>query len=116
MAYNEKLASRVREYLNDVSGITVDEKKMFRGLAFMVNDKMCINVVEDMLMCRFPPEQTEDLSERAGFLPMIMKGKTLSGYCYVEPTGYKSKKDFEFWLTLCLAFNKQAKSSKKIKK
>lgn len=116
MAYNEKLADRVREYLNAVSGIAVEEKKMFRGLAFLVNDKMCINVVEDMLMCRFPPEQTAELSERAGFVPMIMKGKALSGYCYVESTGYKSKKDFEFWLTLCLAFNDQAKSSKKAKK
>jgi hypothetical protein len=42
-----------------------------------------------------------------------MKGKELMGYCYVSPVGYKSKKDFEFWLQLCLDFNPKAKSSKK---
>jgi hypothetical protein len=42
-----------------------------------------------------------------------MKGKQLKGYCYVQPDGFKTKKDFEYWVGLCLAYNKQAKASKK---
>lgn len=113
MAYDHKIADRVREYLNDIGGIQVEEKKMFGGLAFMVNDKMCINVGDSQLMCRFDPELTEELSTRTGFLPMVMNSKEYKGYCYVDPIGYKSKEDFEFWLKLCLDYNDKAKSSKK---
>ena len=91
----------------------IQEKKMFGGLAFMVNGKMCINASGENLMCRFDPTLTEELAEEIGFLPMIMKGKEYKGYCYVEPAGFKNKRDFEFWINLCLDFNDSAKSSKK---
>ena len=110
MAYDNKLAIRVREYLNKSEKFQVVEKKMFGGLAFMINDKMCINVGDDLLMCRFDPERTEELSGRKGFLPMIMNNRKYKGYCYVEPVGYKNKKDFEFWINLCLDYNHKAKS------
>ncbi|GAB3412548.1 TfoX/Sxy family protein [Niabella aquatica] len=116
MAYDNNLSDRVREYLNNVPGIAIEEKAMFGGLAFMINGKMCINVGDGLLMCRFAPELTEALSERNGFLPMKMKGKEYKGYCYVAPHGYKSKKDFEFWLKLCLDFNERAEASKKRKR
>lgn len=113
MAYDLLLADQVRKYLNEKSDFQITEKTMFGGLAFMVNDKMCINVGERQLMCRFDPVQTEQLSERPGFLPMIMNGKEFKGYCYIDPVGYESKEDFEFWINLCLDYNKAAKSSKK---
>lgn len=115
MAYDNNLANRVREYLSDVSDIKVEEKSMFGGLAFMVNGKMCINVSDDQLMCRFDPDLTLELSKKTGFLPMIMKGKEYKGYCYVDPIGFENNKDFEFWINLCLDFNEIAKPSKKIK-
>lgn len=113
MAYDIKIADRVRDRLSQVPGLQLEEKKMFAGLAFMINGKMCINISGDKLMCRFHPSLTETLAERQGFEPMVMKGKTLNGYCYVSPEGFKSKKDFDFWLNLCLAYNDEAKSSKK---
>ena len=64
-------------------------------------------------MCRFDPEMEGLFAEGIGFQPMIMKGKTLKGYCYINPVGFKAKKDFEYWVHLCLAFNERAKSSKK---
>jgi hypothetical protein len=115
MAFNTKLADRVREYLFQVKGITIEEKKMFRGLAFLVNDKMCVNVSGDNLMCRFDPLLTDLVAERKGYIPVIMKGREMKGYCYVEPGGYKIKKDFEYWMSICLGFNEKAKSSKKKK-
>lgn len=116
MAYSEALANRVREFLAEIPQISIEEKRMFGGLAFLVNDKMCINISESELMCRFDPERTEQIAERLGYLPCVMKGRELAGYCYVEEIGYKNPQDFAFWLNLCLDFNKRAKSSKKKKK
>tara|TARA_R110000868_G_C10892706_1_gene763746 strand:+ start:592 stop:945 length:354 start_codon:yes stop_codon:yes gene_type:complete len=113
MAYSTILADKVREYLSKIKGLKIEEKKMFGGLAFMVNGKMCINVGEDMLMCRFDPALIDEIAEKNGFLPMIMNGKEYKGYCYVEPVGYKNKNEFEYWVNLCLDFNDRAKSSKK---
>ena len=113
MAFDIKLADRIREHLSEINELKVEEKKMFRGMTFMVNDKMCISVSGENLMCRFDPNLQEQVAEKIGFQTMIMKGKKFKGYCYVKPSGFKSKKDFNYWLDLCLDFNKRAKSSKK---
>lgn len=113
MAYDTRLADRVREYLAHIPNIEIEEKKMFGGLAFLVNGKMCVNVTGEDLMCRFDPELTEEIAERRGYHPMVMRGKEYEGYCYVEPIGFQNRSDFEFWINLCLDFNELAKSSKK---
>ncbi|MEO5500248.1 MAG: TfoX/Sxy family protein [Ginsengibacter sp.] len=115
MAYDTKLADMIRELLADKSGLKIDEKQMFGGLAFMVNNKMCINVSGDNLMCRFNPAMQEQISERPGFQPMIMRGKEMSGYCYINPSGFKSNKDLIYLVNLCLDYNSKARSSKKKK-
>ena len=115
MAYNTKLADRVRVYLHDIPDLKIEEKAMFSGLAFLVNGKMCVNVSDENLMCRFDPDLANEVAEKKGFHPMIMKGKQLSGYCYVSEEGYSSKANFEYWLRLCLSFNSKAKASKKKK-
>lgn len=112
MNCNTELADRVREYLAGIVTIEVVEKRMFGGLAFMINGKMCINVSGENLMCRFNPELTVELSERKGYMPMIMKGKEIKGYCYIEPFGFKEQENFEFWIDLCLKFNAIAKPSR----
>ena len=115
MPYNEKLADRLREALAQIPKIKVEEKRMFRGLAFMVNGKMCVNVSGDDLMCRFDPSLKEELSERNGFRTMVMKGREYKGFGYVSEEGFKSKKDFDFWIDVCLSFNSKAKVSRKKK-
>jgi hypothetical protein len=116
MPYDTILADRVREYLTEFTEHKIEEKEMFRGLAFLLNGKMCVNVSGQNLMCRFDPALTEELSSKTGFSQMIMKGKEYKGYCYVEPIGIQNKKDLEFWINLCLDFNDRAKSSKTRKK
>lgn len=113
MPHDAKLTGRVREHLSQFPNLKIEEKRMFGGIAFMVNGKMCVNVSGQNLMCRFDPNQTEELAQRKGYLPVIMKGKEFKGYCYVEPAGFKNKKDFEYWITLCLNYNSEAKPSKK---
>ncbi len=110
MAYNEKLADKLRKALSEISNLK--EKKMFGGLAFMVNDKMCINVSGDNLMCRFNHDLEDNISKKKGYQKVIMKGREFKGYCYVKPEGFKTKKQFDFWINLCLDFNAETKSSK----
>jgi len=79
---------------------------------------MCVNVSGDELICRFDPAREDEVAERDGFQPMIMKGEQLRGYCYVSEDGYKSKAkaNFAYWTKLCLDFNEKAKASKKRRK
>jgi hypothetical protein len=116
MGYNIKLADRIREYLAGFPKLKIEEKEMFRGVTFMVNGKMCVSVSGESLMCRFDPNLYELVSTKKGFQKMMMKDKEYKGYCYVRPEGFKAKKDFEYWVNLCLDFNERAKSSKKPEK
>ena len=47
---------------------------------------------------------------------MIMRGKSLEGYCLVNPEGFSNKGDFEFWMEVCLDYNPIAAISKKATK
>lgn len=113
MAYSKTLAERVRRYLSAFPQFQVEEKTMMGGLAFMVNGKMCINIGDENLMCRFDPVLGDELSKRTGFIPMVMKGRVLAGYCYVEPEGIQTDQDLTYWLNLCLDYNPYAKASAK---
>jgi TfoX/Sxy family transcriptional regulator of competence genes len=114
MAYDENLVDRLREALVDVPH--VEEKKMFRGVTFMVNDKMCICVSSDNLLCRIGPEKAAEMAETDGCSMMVMNGRVMKDYVYVSREGFSSPKDFERWVTLSLAFNSEAKASPKKKK
>jgi hypothetical protein len=113
MAYNINHVNRVREHLVEVPNIEIEEKEMFNVLNFMVNGKTYICVSGDNLMLRFHPSLQEELSNKNGYETMLMKGKEYKGYCYIHPEGFKSKKDFEYFVNICLEYNKVSKKSKK---
>ena len=81
----------------------------------MVNDKMCIGVIKDEMMCRIAPEKQDTVLEKRGCRIMDFTGRPMKGYVMVDETGMRSQKDFTFWINLCLEFNSIAKSSKKKK-
>ncbi|MGH2648239.1 MAG: TfoX/Sxy family protein [Ginsengibacter sp.] len=113
MAYNEKLANRIREKLAGLQNI--EEKQMMGGLTFMYNDKMCVGIIKDELMCRIDPALHEMAIKKPGCKTMIFTKRPMSGFVMIDETGMKSKKDFDYWINLALDFNKRAKSSKKKK-
>ncbi len=115
MAYNEKLADRVRELISLTHKIT-EEKKMFGGLCFMVNDKMCVGVEQERLMVRLDPDLYEEVMEMEGCKPMDFTGKVMKGYVFVDIEALNTKKKLEYWIKLALDYNKIAKASKKKKK
>lgn len=107
MAYNETRAKRVRQKLEALPLGSLIEKKMFGGLAFLLHGKMCINVSGEKLMCRFDPTLEQEVQTKNGYLPMIMRGKKYKGYCYVMESGFKSEKDFDYWISICVRFNEK---------
>ncbi len=114
MPFNEKMADRVREIILQTNH-KIEEKKMFGGLCFMVNDKMCIGVESNRLMVRFDPQKTEEVMAKEGCRPMDFTGKIMKGYAFVDMDALKSGKKLAYWVTLALEYNKMAKPSKKKK-
>lgn len=114
MAYNEKLADRIRERLVNIPRIA--EKEMMGGLTFMVNDKMCVGIIKDEMMCRIDPDFHETAVERTGCRTMDFTGRPMRGYVMIDDSGMKTQKDFDFWINLALEYNSKAKSYRKKKK
>jgi TfoX/Sxy family transcriptional regulator of competence genes len=114
MPYNEKLTDRVRELIVRTHKNVV-EKRMFGGLCFMVNDKMCIGVEQERLMVRLDPAKYDEVIVKEGCKPMDFTGKVMKGYVFVDIETLQTKKKLEFWVNLALDYNKIAKASKKKK-
>ena len=114
MAYNEKLAKQARELIA-LTHKHVEEKKMFGGLCFMVNDKMCIGVEKERLMVRLDPAVYDEVMEKEGCTAMDFTGKVMKGYVFVSADAVTTKKKLEYWVKLALEYNKIAKASKKKK-
>ena len=115
MAYNEKLSDRVREIIA-VTHKNVEEKRMFGGLCFMVNDKMCVGVEQERLMVRLDPVRYDEAMEQEGASPMDFTGKIMKGYLFVDIDALKTKQQLNYWVGLALEYNKMAKQSRKKKK
>ena len=114
MAYDETLANRTREIISETHK-NVEEKKMFGGLCFMVNDKMCVGVEKERLMVRLDPGKYDDVLDKEGVTPMDFTGKIMKGYVFVNIDALNTKKKLEYWIKLALEYNAIAKSSKKKK-
>ena len=113
MPINELMADRIREMIAEKE-TNVEEKKMFGGLCFMVNDKMCIGVKEG-IMVRIDPATTDKVLEREGTEGMMHGQRMMKGFIFVNKEVLATKKQLAYWVDLALDYNKFAKSSKKKK-
>jgi hypothetical protein len=118
MAFNESTVQKIREYFQQ-NNVDFYEKKMFSGVCFMVDDKMCCGshidkaTDEDFLLCRIGEEAYTNALKTDNVIPMEFTGKPMKGYIFVTENGHKTAKDLSYWLRLCLDFNPMAKKSKK---
>lgn len=113
MAYNEALADRIIESLVHLDDVV--EKKMFGGVCYMVNGKMCMGVIKDELFCRIDPAMEETVYEMRGCRPMDFAKRPMKGFIYVSEEGMKTKKAFEYWVELALGYNAVVEVGKKKK-
>nr|WP_294794328.1 TfoX/Sxy family protein [uncultured Mucilaginibacter sp.] len=115
MPANEDLTNRIREALFNKGITEVEEKKMFNGICFMVDGKMCVCASNDEMLCRVGPFYLEAL-EMHGVRGMIRNGKPLKDYVFVSPEILSNTINFNYWIDTALAFNKFAMASKKLKR
>ncbi len=111
MTNSEELANKIREAFSRIRN--VEEKKMFGGVAFMVNGKMCVTVRDSRIMCRVDPMKHAELIRRKGCRTMTMRGREYKGYVLVEERALKTRNALHYWVQLALDFNERAKASKK---
>jgi hypothetical protein len=97
MAYDERLANRIRQTFGDRSDIT--ERKMFGGLAFLCRGRMCCGVVGSDLMVRIPEEEVAAVMRGRYVRPMDFTGKPLRGFVYVSPPGCRTTAALRTWLS-----------------
>jgi hypothetical protein len=102
MAYDEGVAQRIREVLDNRDDVV--EKKMFGGIAFMVRGNMCVGVNGDDLMLRVGKARHAELIERAHVRPMDFTGRPMKGYLFLGPEGYESDEDLSGWIDTVLEF------------
>ena len=103
MPYDEDLANRLRELLADEDDIT--EKKMFGGLAFLLNGHMSWSASgKGGLLVRLDPAETDKALEREHVGRMEMGGRSMDGWLRVAPEGLKTKRQLEPWVKRSLKF------------
>ena len=86
MAYDSKLAERIRAIAAGRKGVT--EKEMFGGIAFLLDGKMFIGLAKNQLMVRVGPDRHDEALARPHVRPMNFTGRPMRGYVYVVPAGY----------------------------
>jgi TfoX/Sxy family transcriptional regulator of competence genes len=96
MAFDERLAGRIRQAISKRPG--AEEKKMFGGLAFLDRGRMFCGILGDDLVVRVGAEAHEELVTKPHVRPMDFTGRSMKGYVYVGPGGYRTKQTLDRWI------------------
>ena len=100
MAYDEQLAERVRAALPP--GLA-SERKMFGGIAFMVQGNMCCGVLGEDLIARLG-ERGESAVQEPHVRPFDFTGKPMRHIVFVAPEGVASDDDLQRFVDEALEF------------
>ncbi len=97
MAYDEELASRIRSVVAGASGLT--EKRMFGGLAFLINGHMAVSASsKGGLLLRVDPAQTEALVEEPHIGRFEMRGREMDGWLRVDAEAVETDAELRSWV------------------
>lgn len=96
MPFDRGLADRVRSILERRPGYS--ERKMFGGICFMIDGRMCCGVVKADLMIRLAPEAVVGALKRPHTRPMDFTGKPLKSMIYVDAEGTDSDETLHEWV------------------
>ena len=110
MAYDEELAARVRGALAGAD--SVEEKKMFRGLTFMVNGQMCVIVGPTEMISSIVPARPRPFLQPPVGPTVRTTARDCALWTRVNAEGMQRKKDFAFWIGSALDFNQRVKARK----
>ena len=101
MAYNAEIADRVLKMMVGREGLT--ERKMFGGIAFMLNGNMCCGVTNDDLMVRVGADGLEDALDQPHARPMDFTGRPMKGFVFVD-AGAVGNRVLRHWIQRGVTF------------
>jgi TfoX/Sxy family transcriptional regulator of competence genes len=105
MAYDEELADRVRAHVEQESGLT--EKRMFGGLAFLINGHMAVSASsKGGLMVRIDPADTETLLREPNARPFEMRGREMDGWLRIDVDAEAGDDELTPWIRRGVAYAK----------
>ena len=111
MAYDEKLAARLRALLEHEPGLT--EKRMFGGLAFLINGNLSVSASgQGGLLLRVDPDDTDALLAEPHAQPFEMRGRAMQGWLRVEPDGVRTKRELQRWVRRGVAYARSLPSKR----
>jgi len=96
MAYDEKLADRVRDQLAPIEQLA--ELKMFGGIGWTIRGNMCVGVMEDELIVRVGADAYDDALADARTREFDFTGRPMSGWVLVDPSGITTAKNLDRWV------------------
>jgi hypothetical protein len=102
MAYDEGLAQRVTELLEEKPGF--NEKKMFGGVCYLLNGNMACGVLNEDIIVRVGVERYEDSLKSPHTRKFDMTGRPMKGWVMVSPEGHESDEDLEAWIKKGVSF------------
>ena len=103
MAYDQELADRVREHVEQEKGLT--EKRMFGGLAFLINGNMAVSASsKGGLLLRVDPADTERLLGEPRARPFEMRGREMNGWLHVEADASVPDVELARWIRIGVTY------------
>jgi hypothetical protein len=103
VAYDEDLANRIRELVGMEAGLA--EKRMFGGLAFLINGNMSVSASsQGGLLVRVDPADTDDLVRDPHAARFEMRGRRMDGWVRVAPEGVRTKRELQRWVGRGVAY------------
>src|SRR5206468_10165779 len=111
MAYDEDLADRIRGLISTEDG--VDEKRMFGGLAFLIDGNMAVSASgQGGLLLRVDPAETDALLGKPHAQPFEMRGRLMQGWLRVDAEGVRTKRQPERWVARGVAYGRSLPSKR----
>ncbi len=103
MAYDDELANRIREVVQDERGLT--EKAMFGGLAFLINGNMAVSASsKGGLLLRVDPAQTKSLVNEPQVRRFEMRGREMDGWLRVDAEAIETDDSLRRWASLGVSY------------
>lgn len=97
MAYDRLLADRIRELVQGEQGLS--EKRMFGGLAFLINGNMAVSASsQGGLLLRIDPRQAESLVDQQHVRRFEMRGREMDGWLRVDPEILETDDELQRWV------------------
>jgi hypothetical protein len=102
MPYSRSLADRVRRLLGERRNLA--EKKMFGGVAFLLNGNLLVCVWQSSLIARVGPDSYEQALKQSHVREFDVTGRPMRGWVMIEPDGLDADAELQTWIDASLAF------------